>query len=97
MYISITSFRVKYDQAAKVDKFLNKFLPRLKQQDGVHAVYNYSRPEKGDVTTVIIWENEDALKRYRQSDLMKEIINFEQQMNLQSIRESYPLQMAIVG
>lgn len=96
MFISITTSKVKYDQTTKVEKFLNKLLPRLKQHTGVHAVYHYSKPEKNEETTVTIWENEDAWKRYQQSDLLKEAMAFEQQMNLPSTREAYPLLLAIV-
>lgn len=96
MFISITTRKVKYDQTTKVEKFLNKFLPRLKQQAGVHAVYHYSNPEKNEQNTIIVWENEDSWKRYGQSDLLREVTAFEQQMNLPTVREAYPLLMAIV-
>ena len=97
MFISITSSKVTPDEGKKVEKFLNRFLPRLKQQPGVHAIYHYSRPDKGDETTVIIWKDEDSLKRYRKSDWVKEAMAFEQQMNLPSTREAYPLLLAIVS
>jgi heme-degrading monooxygenase HmoA len=96
MFISITTSKVKYDQTTKVEKFLNKLLPRLKQYPGVHAVYYYSKPEKNEANTLIIWENEDSFKRYAQSDLLKEAKAFEEQMSLPSTREGYPLQLAIV-
>ena len=77
----------------QVDEFLKGFLPLMKQQPGVVSIYHYSRPEKGDESTVVIWENPAAVKAYRESDLIKEAIAYEQKLGLQSVttREGYPL------
>ncbi|MGA2310427.1 MAG: hypothetical protein ABSG57_12890 [Candidatus Bathyarchaeia archaeon] len=41
------------------------------------AIYHYSRPEKNDETTRVIWEDKDSLMAYRQGELIKEAIAFE--------------------
>ncbi len=91
MLISITTSQTNPDQLEKVERFLQEFLPRLKQQPGVVAIYHYNRPEKGDETTIVIWENQEALKKYREGNLVKEAIAYEQKLNLPATRESYPL------
>ncbi len=91
MFISITSSKYSEEHAPKVEAFLNSFLPRMRQAPGVVAVYRYARPDKGDKYTIVIWESEAALKAYRQSDLMKEAMAFEQAVELPGTREAYPL------
>jgi len=54
-------------------------------------VYHYVRPDKGDDSTLIIWESEAAVQAYRTSALVKEAIAFEQAHNLPTTREGYPL------
>ena len=95
MIISITSSKVNSEQTPKVEKFLEEFLPRFKQEPGIIAIYHYKRPEKGDEVTVVIWEDEKSLKRYREGKLIKEPIAFEQKLGLQTTREAYPLVLAI--
>jgi hypothetical protein len=65
----------------------------MKQQLGVVAIYHYSRPDKGDESTVVIWESAEAVKSYRESDLIKEAIAYEQKLGLHetTTREGYPL------
>ena len=93
MFITITTSKVTPEQVMQVDEFLKGFLPRMKQQPGVVAIYHYSRPEKGDESTVVIWESLAVVKAYRESDLIKEAIAYEQKLGLQSVttREGYPL------
>jgi heme-degrading monooxygenase HmoA len=91
MFITITISKATPEQLQEVETFLHEFLPRLKQQPGVLAMYHYTRPEQGDGSTMIIWENEEAVKAYRVSDLIKEAIAFEQAHHLPSTREGYPL------
>ena len=95
MLISITSSKVSTEQAPKVEKFLEEFLPRFKQELGVVAIYHYKRPEKGDEATIVIWEDEKSLKRYREGKLIKEAIAFEQKLGMQTTREAYTLMLAI--
>ena len=91
MFLTITTSKATPEQLQEVETFLHEFLPRLKQQPGVLAMYHYARPEQGDAGTIIIWENEEAVKAYRASDLIKEAIAFEQDHHLPSTREVYPL------
>ena len=91
MFLTITTSKATPEQLQEVETFLHGFLPRLKQQSGVLAMYHYARPEQGDESTIIIWENEQAVKAYRASDLIKEAIAFEQAHHLPSTREGYPL------
>jgi len=95
MLISITSSKVNSEQAEKVENFLKEFLPRFKKQPGVVAIYHYRRPEKGDEATIVIWKDEESVKEYREGDLIKEPIAFEQKLGLPSTREAYPLILAI--
>jgi heme-degrading monooxygenase HmoA len=94
MYISVTTSRPKPDQAVEVEEFLAKFLPRLERQPGVVAIYHYSRPDKGDDATLIIWESQDAARNYREGPLAKEAFAFEKALNLPGDREGYPLAYA---
>ncbi len=91
MFFTITTSKATPEQLQEVETFLHEFLPRLERQPGVLAIYHYARPEQGDESTVIIWENEETVKAYRATDLIKEAIAFEQAHNLPSIREGYPL------
>jgi len=89
MFLTITTSKATPAQFQDVETFLHEFLPRLKQQPGVLAIYHYARLEQGDESTIIIWENEAAVKAYRTGDLIKEAIAFEQAHNLPSTREGY--------
>lgn len=91
MFITITSSKVDSVQLEKVEKFLAEFLPRFQKQPGVNSVYHFNRPDKGDEVTVVVWQSEDAVKAYRQSELIKEVIEFEKANNLPATREGYPL------
>ncbi|HLL79187.1 MAG TPA: antibiotic biosynthesis monooxygenase family protein [Ktedonobacteraceae bacterium] len=91
MFITITTSKATPEQFQEVEAFLHEHLPRLKQQPGVLAMYHYARPEQGDESTIIIWENEEAIQAYRRSELIQEAIGFEQAHHLPSTREGYPL------
>jgi heme-degrading monooxygenase HmoA len=93
MFITITTSKVTPEQSKQVESFLRDFLPRMKQQHGVVAIYHYSRPDKGDESTVVVWESPEAVKSYRESDLVKEAIAYEQKLGLHeaTTREGYPL------
>ena len=91
MFITITSSKVDSMQSEKVDKFLAEFLPRFQKQPGVNSIYHFDRPDKGDEVTVVVWESAEAVKAYRQSELIKEAIEFEKANNLPATREGYPL------
>ena len=91
MYVTITSSQVTAEQRVEVEEFLEVFLPRLKAQPGVAAIYHYARPEKDDETTIIAWRDQDSLTAYRTGELVKEAIAFEQKLGLKTTREAYPL------
>jgi quinol monooxygenase YgiN len=91
LYLTITTSKPSPEQLSEVKAFLHQFLPRVQQQPGVVAVYHYVRPDKGDDSTLIIWESEAAVQAYRTSALVKEAIDFEQAHNLPATREGYPL------
>lgn len=91
MFITITTSKVTPEQQKQVEEFLKGFLPRMKKQPGVIAIYHYIRPDRGDESTVVIWESPEAVKRYRESDLAKEALAYENQQNLPATREGYPL------
>ncbi len=91
MYITLTSSVVTDEQSGEVEKFLAEFLPRLKRQPGVLEIYHFKRPELDEEVTAIIWEDEQAMKAYRESELVKEPMAFERQHNLPSQRRGYPL------
>jgi heme-degrading monooxygenase HmoA len=95
MFITFTSSTVTEGQGRQVDEFLAEFLPRLKRQPGVLGIYHFSRPDKGDELTVIVWQDEEAVRAYRQSELIKESMAFEEEHHLPSTREGYPLIYAV--
>jgi hypothetical protein len=91
MFISITTGRLPKEKLTQMDAFLGSFLPRMRQFPGVKAIYFYSRPDSGDASTIVIWESQEALENYRQSELIKEAFAFEQEYSLPGTREAYPL------
>ena len=95
MYITLTHSQGTLDQLRQTGEFLAEFLPRLKQQPGVLAVYHFDRPDKGDDFTIIVWDNEEAVKDYRQGTLVKEALAFEQSHNMPATREGYPLSLGM--
>jgi quinol monooxygenase YgiN len=95
MIISITTCMVNKDQMGKVEKFLESFLPRMRKQPGVVAIYHAVKPEKGEESTIAIWESEAALKAYRKSELIKEINAHEAKLELLIMREISPLIFAL--
>jgi heme-degrading monooxygenase HmoA len=95
MIISITSSRYSGAEAHQAEAFLKSFLPKMRRFPGVIAIYHYARPDLGDESTIIIWESDEALKHYRESDLVKEAIAFEKKSKLPTTREAYPLLAAL--
>ena len=97
MVISLTRSRVTPKQAQQVEEFLQGFLPKVKGEPGVVAIYHFYRPDPGESTTLIVWETEEARQAYRQSALIEEAVAFERKLGLASIREAYPLTYATPG
>lgn len=94
MVISLTKSQVTGEQAQRVEEFLHGLLPRMQRQPGVVAIYHYHDAGRGESTTAVIWESDEARQAYRQSELIKEAIAFEQKLGLASAREAYPLTYA---
>ena len=95
MFITITSGKVPSELSEKLEKFLQELLPKMRQLPGVRAIYHYSKPEAGEVKTIVIWEDEESIKAYREGELIKEAIAFEKENNLSSTREIYPLTFSL--
>ncbi|HEX6512449.1 MAG TPA: hypothetical protein VF157_09140 [Chloroflexota bacterium] len=75
----------------EVERFLSSFLPRLERLDGVIAAYHYTNQAAGESSTIIIWRDEAARTAYLEGDLIKEAIEQEKRLGLQSKRESFQL------
>ena len=91
MYITITKSQVPPDKLEKVESCLKEFFPRFQKQPGVISIYHYARVEFGDESTIVIWEDQESVKAYRESELIKEALAFEESLGLKSSREGYPL------
>ncbi len=94
MVISMTTSRVTPEQERQIDGFLQEFLPKLQREPGVVAVYHYYRPDPGESTTLIVWENDAARQAYRQSPLFEQPMAMEARLGMSSAREAYPLNFA---
>ena len=95
MMISITAGKYTEEQARQSEAFLKDLLPRMKKLPGVVAIYHFAQPDKGAVSTIVIWEGPEALKAYRESDLVKEALAFEKKTGMQTSREAYPILTAL--
>lgn len=91
MLISFTTSQTSPDQARQVERFLADFLPRLQVLDGVVGAYHYTNAVAGESSTVIIWRDDAARQAYLRSDLIKEAIEQEKRLGLESKRESFQL------
>jgi hypothetical protein len=92
--LSITRSTVTPDQARQIEAFLSGFLPRLKaEQPGVIAAYHHGAGAES--VTVIAWQSEAARLAYRNSDLIKEPLAMEQRMGATTLREAYPVTIAV--
>jgi hypothetical protein len=92
--LSITHSTATPEQAQQIEAFLSGFLPRLKaEQAGVVAAYHYVAGAQA--TTVIAWASEAARLAYRNSDLIKEPLAMEQRLGTTTVREAYPVTIAV--
>ena len=96
MYVTISSNRTFPRQRPQVEAFLEGFLPRLRNFRGVRAIHHYLRPDHGDDVTIIIWNNEEAVRAYRASALIREAEDFERAQQSRSVREGYPLALSLL-
>jgi hypothetical protein len=90
MYVSITTSRVNGKDAVEFEKFLAEFLPRVKEQPGAEVVVHYARPGKSDECSVIIWRDAESFAAYDGSELAMEMLSFELNHGIKSVREAYP-------
>jgi len=95
MYISITTSRVNGKDEVELEKFLADFLPKVKEQPGAEAIYHYARPGKSDECTVVIWRDEESFTAYNESELVMEVVTFELNHGIKSVREAYPTLFSI--
>ena len=90
MYVTLTASKgLSNEQANRVHRFLDEFLPRLKEQPGVREILHGASPDGRDVTTVIVWDSADDAKRYRESELIREPIALEAELGLTSTRDGF--------
>ena len=91
MVVSVTTSFMTAEQLEQVNGFLAEFLPRLKQQSGVLEVLYFTRPLESGGTVVVVWEDDEALHRYRASALSQEALAFERKLGIVTTREAFPL------
>jgi heme-degrading monooxygenase HmoA len=95
MFITITTSIVDEELSRKVEKFLESFLPRMREQPGVTAIYHTANRDKGEESTIVIWESEEVLEAFQQSDLIKEAMDFKKKYTVVSTGEAYPIMLAL--
>ena len=91
MIITITTSHLTPEQFRQSEVFLPSFLPKLRTFPGVINLYHYVGPDPHSRTTLVIWNSEEALQAYRQSDLVKEANTHAERVGEQVTRETYPL------
>ena len=91
MFVTVTTSHPTPEELQIIKPFMAGFLPRLRKVPGVVNVFFSVRPDKGDETTFIVWENTAAIQTYRESALFLEAVEFEKKFNLSSTREGYPI------
>jgi quinol monooxygenase YgiN len=89
MIVTVTEGRPNEEQHAQTEVVLAEFLPRMKQEPGVVEILHYADPESGAAVTMVVWEGEADVRRYREGELIKEAIAFEQQSG-ESARRAGP-------
>ena len=93
--MTITSVKAAPGQIDSTVKFLSDFLPRLRKFPGVTAIYSYNTKDNSETNTLVIWENEDAVKAYWNSELINEPNEFVKKNNGKISREVYSLSTAL--
>jgi heme-degrading monooxygenase HmoA len=91
MLITITSSRPNEDERHQIDSFLETVMPRIADFPGVLAAYHFWRAEEGESVSFLVWESEDAMKAFRESDVAREIGEFEAKIGVAARREAYPV------
>jgi heme-degrading monooxygenase HmoA len=89
--VNITSSRPNDQERYRIDEFLKSLLPRVQEFPGAQSVWHFWRAEEGESVTIIIWESEEAMMRFRESDIVQDVMRFEQEIGVPARREVYPL------
>ncbi len=98
MVVTVTEGRYGPEQQAQTEAFLAEFLPRMKQEPGVVEILHYADSESGTTSTVVVWESEADVRRYREGELVKEAIAFEQRSGEPASRSGpFPVQVRLTG
>jgi quinol monooxygenase YgiN len=93
MIVTVTEGHPNEAQEAQTEAFLAEFLPRMKQEPGVVEILHYTDPESGAAVTVVVWESDGDVRRYRERELIREAIAFEQKVGESVPRAGrFPLQ-----
>jgi hypothetical protein len=66
MVITITASQMDAKKLEAVEAFLSDFLPRMKREPGIVEMVHYVQNDLGKVTTLVIWESEDRVRKYRE-------------------------------
>lgn len=72
MIVQIVRFKSRLTDAAVVDMYEAR-APRYRALDGLVQKYYLRFPETGEHGAVYLWESEEALNRFRESDLAQTI------------------------
>ena len=93
MVVLVPEGRSGPEQQAQTEAFLAEFLPRMKMEPGVVEILHYTDPETGAAVTVVVWESEADVRRYREGELIREAIAFELKVGESARRAGpFPLQ-----
>jgi quinol monooxygenase YgiN len=98
MVVTVTEGRYSPERQAQTEAFLAEFLPRMKEEPGVVEILHYADSEGGTTSTLVVWESEADVGRYREGELIKEAIAFEQRGGEPARRSGpFPVQVRLTG
>lgn len=98
MVVTITEGRYGPEQQAQTEAFLAGFLPRMKQEPGVVEILHHADCESGTTSTLVVWESEADVRRYREGALIREAIALEQRSGEPARRSGpFPVQVRLPG
>jgi quinol monooxygenase YgiN len=98
MVVTVTEGRYSPERQTQTEAFLTEFLPRMKQEQGVVEILHYADRDSGTTSTVVVWESEADVRRYREGELIKEAVAFEQRSAEPARRSGpFPVQVRLTG
>lgn len=98
MVVLVPEGRSGPEQQAQTEAFLAEFLPRMNQEPGVVEILHCADRESGTTSTVVVWESEADVRRYREGGLVKEAIAFERHSGEPARRSGpFPVQVRLTG